>query len=431
MLHILPVFLALLVGPQTGYDSDDAVRQNVARVLAKTRDPIELRRSLVFLGKNAIPPLFEVWLKGYVPLEWRSDAGYVMTLNDDQLSVVMSAFGSLPEGEVYGFLGEIARTEESREVRIKTMELVGEIGNARALRLLALLATPLEVRNGVIPRSLRFAFGAALQRLCEQDVITTRHLRELFVDAARGLMATIVQVLSEEPGPEAARSLAALLGRQPKLDPLILAKIAARERSENSLDDEDLRTAVRSLLNSSNPLVLASAARASGILVDEKATEDLVALVDHRDSSVRRNASDALKHITGLGFGQDGRQWSKWFDAEMDWWEDKSRDVLVALETAVGVDFYRALVSALKRRLFRDRIAASLVLRLRDRDPDCVRLACAALAQLRAQFAVGDLIGCLENQEIEVREAAWKALRAITGKDLPMSYAAWAEAPRR
>ena len=183
------------------------------------------------------------------------------------------------------------------------------------------------------------------------------------------------------------------------------------------------------MLGSSDAMVLASAARASGILGDERAVEELVRIVAHDHSTVARNAADALWNITALGFGVDPERWARWYEEELDWWQQRSPEVLFALETAEGVEFTRAIVQGLERRLYRDRIAASLVLRLRDEDPDRVRLSCAALAQLGGGIALGELVECLDSTDEGVRKAAHSALIRLTGRDLPPRRSAWDEDP--
>jgi len=409
--------------------AQEGTRNEVAGILEKTRDPLELRRALVFLGERAIEPLFEVWVAGGVPVEWQVGASRALVLDESSRAVVISVFDALPEDTVRRFLEELAGRETPMDVRIRAVRLVGEIGDVRSLRLMASLATPLEADRGPIHRILRVAFADSLRRSLEREAIEVSHLRELFAGVVPGLRATLVEVMSDVPGAESGRSLAALLGRQPELDPLILSEIAGRERSSNPLDDEDLRTAVRSLLGSSDAMVLASAARASGILGDERAVEELVRIVAHDHSTVARNAADALWNITALGFGVDPERWARWYEEELDWWQQRSPEVLFALETAEGVEFTRAIVQGLERRLYRDRIAASLVLRLRDEDPDRVRLSCAALAQLGGGIALGELVECLDSTDEGVRKAAHSALIRLTGRDLPPRRSAWDEDP--
>jgi hypothetical protein len=46
-------------------------------------------------------------------------------------------------------------------------------------------------------------------------------------------------------------------------------------------------------------------------------------------------------------------------------------------------------------------------------------LACSALEQLRSPVACGGLTIAMHDSDPDVAEAAWRALRAITGLDLP------------
>ena len=143
---------------------------------------------------------------------------------------------------------------------------------------------------------------------------------------------------------------------------------------------------------------------------------------------VSTTASHALESITGVRFGLDSRRWKSWHQREVDWWNRESPRVLLALEIAEGSEFHQAVLEGLKRTLYRDRIAASLVLRLRDDDADRVRLSCAALAQLKTGFSLGDLVDCLSHGDMEVRKAAHEALVGITGKDIPINGRLWQEA---
>jgi HEAT repeat protein len=54
--------------------------------------------------------------------------------------------------------------------------------------------------------------------------------------------------------------------------------------------------------------------------------------------------------------------------------------------------------------------------------------ACAGLGQLRVPATVEVLVGALDDEEPAVRTQAVRALRAITGKDLPPEREAWSRA---
>ena len=407
--------------------AQEVSRESIARTIAKTNDPVELRRSLVFMGEKAIPGLFEALALGHVPAYWRRGTDFVLDLSQEQLEVVQSTLGILPRKSLRTFLFGLAAEETSIERRLEAIRLLGEIGERGDLELLMALSQRPEVTTGVVPRALRAGVRAALERLLSRGVLKVRDLRGVAATAPVGLATTVVRVLGSMPTPDASRVLAALLGSEPLLDPIVLAELAARGLTGNALIDADTREAVRTLFDSASGAALAAAVRAAGVLLDEDAVGALLSLGSHETPAVSRNAFVALAAITGVGYGEDLVRWRGWYAAEMRWWEVESPQVLIALETARGVEFTSAIVDALKRRLFRDRIAASLVLRLRDEHPACIQLTCHALGQLQATFAVNDLALCLEHADREVRRTAWETLRRITGRDLPPVTDRWVD----
>ena len=54
-------------------------------------------------------------------------------------------------------------------------------------------------------------------------------------------------------------------------------------------------------------------------------------------------------------------------------------------------------------------------------------MACGALAQLGDRRAVPTLVEQLSDSDAGVRQAAWSALRSLTGEDLPCEQSAWDE----
>ena len=111
----------------------------------------------------------------------------------------------------------------------------------------------------------------------------------------------------------------------------------------------------------------------------------------------------------------------------MRWWDEDAEAELVRIERGRGQEFVRAARAVLEHRLFRDRMAESFAQALLRGNGDEVRLACRALEQLRSPVAVRALVECLERDEPTVRSAAWRALRAITGVELPPEADSWAE----
>jgi HEAT repeat protein len=109
----------------------------------------------------------------------------------------------------------------------------------------------------------------------------------------------------------------------------------------------------------------------------------------------------------------------------MRWWEEEAEALLVRIERGHGAEFTRAAREAMEHRLFRDRIAEAFAQALRRSNLEEVRLSCRALELLGSSTAVRGLVECLQSDSPAVREAAWQALRAITGDDLPMESDSW------
>src|SRR6185503_7949056 len=224
----------------------------------------------------------------------------------------------------------------------------------------------------------------------------------------------------------ATRIMADLLGRSPGLDPLLLARLAERGRLRVS-GEESVFESVRRYLRQRDPALVSAAVLACGELGDDGSVEFLMDLLEHADERVRHCAFKALRDITGLGFGEEAARWRSWYQAETRWWEDVAEATLVHVERGRGLEFVRAAREALEHRLFRDRIAEAFAQGLSRRSGgEEVLLSCRALAQLRSPVGIPSLIECLERSDPEVRSAAWKALRAITGVDLPPEVDSWA-----
>jgi len=224
---------------------------------------------------------------------------------------------------------------------------------------------------------------------------------------------------------EATHCLAALLGRSPGLDPLILARLSQRTGGRGAADDSVLES-IRRYLGRPEPELVSAAATACGDLGDDLAVVQLIGLVDHEDARVRQSVFKALHEISGLALGSDAERWTSWYQSELRWWEDESEPLLVLVESGHGVEFARAARIVLEHHLFRDRIAESFAQVLRRHNPQEVHLSCRALEQLRSPVAVRALVECLDRDEPLVRESAWRALRAITGAELPPEADSWA-----
>lgn len=390
-------------------------------VLAEPRTAAELRRRLNGLDAAELPRLFQLAAEGRLP---GRDGDALPPLHDEQRQIVREALAARPRRELVPLLEDLASRPQSLSARLEAQRLLGGIGSGDHMKLLTRLTVPVQERGAVAPE-LRAGFSAALEAILARDAAALAHLPALFSESPPGLASPIVEALASVDSQAATRTLASLLGRSPGIDPLLLARLADRGPLRTG-DDESVFDAVRRYLRQRDPALAAGAACASGRLEDDGAVEGLVVLIEGPDQRVRASAFEALERISGLSLGDDPARWTSWYNAEMRWWEEEADALLVRIERGHGLEFVRAAREVLEHRLFRDRIAESFIIALAHRSEEDVVLACAALQQLRSHRAVPGLIECLERDD-PVRAAALRALRAITGLELPPRADSWAE----
>jgi len=396
--------------------------KGLEHAFVQPRTPVELRRRLASLEATEIPALFRLAVEGHLP---EGAAAELPPLSDAERELVREALGARPRREIVPFLEDLSGRPLALEERLEAQTLLGNLGSGDHLKLLVRLTVPLQERGPVVPE-LRAGFTAALSAILARDPAALAQVSGLVADSAPGLAGPFIDGLAAVRGPVATRILAGMLGRSPGLDPLLLARLAHRGRARAG-QDEVVLDAVRRYLRQRDPALVGAAAVACGELGDDGAVEPLIGLMDHDDARVRASVFQALERISGLDLGPAPERWTSWYHAEMRWWDEDAEAELVRIERGRGQEFVRAAGAVLEHRLFRDRMAESFAQALQRGDGDEVRLACRALEQLRSPVAVRALVECLERDEPTVRSAAWRALRAITGVELPPEADSWAE----
>lgn len=372
------------------------------------------------LPAEDLPRLFRLAVEARLVLTAEGD---VLPLDEVQREAVRAAMVARSRREVLTFLEGLAREPLELRERLEAHRLFSAVASGEHLRLLLRLS--LAAGQSMPAQELRASFAATLADVLRRDPLALEQIPGLFSESPPGLASSMIEGVAELPGARATQVLARLLGRVPGLDGLLLGRLAQRGGSADLCDDFVL-DGVRRYLRHSDPSLVATACRAVAVLGDDGAVEELIVLVERGEERVRVAAGEALGTLSGLAFGLDVERWSTWHREELRWWSERADSQLARVEGTRGQEFVRAVREVLEHRLHRNRIAESFVQVLGRRDPGEVLLACRALGELRSRVAVPALIECLERGEPALREAAWQALRAITGEDLPAEAASWA-----
>src|SRR5262245_14947187 len=210
--RVLVLGLALAVpgssqrGPHAPEDPPDGL---VERVLSGQRTPAELRRRLGGVDVVEIPRLFHLAAEGRLP----GDEGAGFTpLDDAERQAVREALCARPRREIVSFLEDLASFPVAPAQRREAQRLLGCMGSADHLKLLARLTQPLQERGMVAPE-LRAGFSAAMGAILARDAAALGQVRALFSESPPGLASSIVEALAGVKASGATRVLADLLGR--------------------------------------------------------------------------------------------------------------------------------------------------------------------------------------------------------------------------
>ncbi|MFT7668566.1 MAG: HEAT repeat protein [Planctomycetota bacterium] len=290
----------------------------------------------------------------------------------------------------------------------------------------------------ITPKDHQVTSGQQSQKLLERTIAfrlannpsEASQLRETIKVTPTELLPTIVRAIGKAPSAEATKLLTHLLHAYPDLDLLILAELG--RVFEVTREAFDITVEMRVGLHIVSPKVALrrEACLLAGRLELLHMIPQLIELLTDKDGGVCANAYWSLKRVTGKKLKAEPDRWSNWYDAEESWWNDDAQAAFSQLSNARPFEVSQGIRALSGHRLYRHEIAAELLVLLDHEKPSIVAQSCAALGVLRSGSAVPELRGVLSHEVEKTRDAAWQALKLITGRDdLPPESSAW-ELPR-
>ena len=409
-------------------DPEPALSRAIDEALSAGSDDDATVRSLVDLGTEALPVLFDVAAHGRLPSPRASGDGEGELLDRGRQRLARRALGGFSWPAVQGLLRTVADRPADGAERQLGMDLVGERGSSRDLVLLAELAAPPRGER-IAARHSQVFFRRNLRRLLERDPRGLRWMREVFEAAHPSFFAPMIETVRETGERDGLLLLAELLGQEASLDPLLLVEMGKLASVVAPPYQDAVRLHVRPHLRSRDTRTLLAAIHAIGVLEDMPSTATLVGLLDGGRANVAQAARRALEGLAGTDLGRDPETWADWHRSQMRWWEQDSRAELDTIAQGSPAEAAELLVELSRRRLFRHQIAPALAEGLRREERDLVLLTCAALGHLGSREAVPALTELLSSDDPDLLRAVFKALTKIVGRHLgpdPEPWLAWA-----
>jgi hypothetical protein len=283
---------------------------------------------------------------------------------------------------------QLATSVEPRPLAA-AMGVLADLGDERDLEQLlhwAALLAPDALEDelehaGAAP--LRASISRLASLTCRYGPLWTAQLEQ----TPQPLREAMLRGLADSGSADALERLAETLGRELVSDSFTLVELSRATRGSDRRHAESLLQRVRPLLAASDFDVRRDAALCAGGLGDESSAETLVTLLSHEHAGVRANAHWALARLTGRSANLSADAWSRWIQAELDWWREDAPlllDQLTCTEPKLRVQAAHALA---QHRFPRHSLAVALAERFPVNDAAASAAVLAALVQLRSQSA--------------------------------------------
>lgn len=409
-------------------DGLDAVRAVLQRTEgAKAASDDVLVRRLVALGPSIAPALFTlVTGAGVEVLLVPDDSPESWLCPPDRVGpLALSALAELPSEPVLDVLRAQEAQAPERGVRVAELEVLGALHNARGLPLFFQIVHALG--DELEQRSVRAPASDALVAILRADLQSFHALEGLASAAPLSEQLFVCEALSASGRPEACNLLRGLVGHGAELDLAAIEGLGELVRLYPWRMQDDVAATLRKTLEASDARLRATGARALGRIRDPLAITALVDCLKDGDRSVVRAALWALRECSGRHELVEAADWKRWLDAEHEWWRERGAPALAHLDPKEPGTLVDGLREFLAHPLAARQVADGLAGTLDRLDPAGQALVCRTLAQLGARSAVPALIEQLSSSEPSVRNAAWDALRVLTGADLPAEPRVWEE----
>jgi HEAT repeat protein len=418
---------SILCAPPPGPSRDElaAVRAVLRRSegTSMARDDVLVRR-LVALGSGAAPALFALATGEGIEALLVDDAPDAWMCPPDRVgALALNALGELPAVPVREFLRSECGAHPRLEARIVALDVLGRQGTAEGLGLFfeLLAASGDELEH----RALRTIASDALLAMLRRDNATAPALERMLLAAPLASQDLACETLARCNRPAAVGLLGKLFGRDPGLDRAALeALVQLGERFPWRVGDE-VGTRLRSALKREDPRMRAAVARALGRTGDVPSFPALIGLLADPDPAVVRAAQWALREISGETRISAAEDWQAWFEAETSWWQERGHARLEAFDPENPARLSEALRELGAHPVARTSVVEALAGAIAELDPPAKLVACGTLSRLGSRRAVPALIECLYDPSEELRTAAWQALCALTGEDLPPEPQLW------
>jgi HEAT repeat protein len=380
----------------------------------------ELRARLCDLGPAAVAPILSLLSGELQPA--RSTPG----LDAGARAFLIDALACWPSELVVSALRGGVGENAPLQKRLCAVELIGMLGDAGAIDAvvdLASAASPAERQHGLMIEET----ARALSRILKRDPRALMELQQLGSKVEVSLFTSMASALVESGRHGAILFLQGRLRGSDALDAVILEALGRLVPWAEPGALESAAQAAGLYLDAPQEDLRRLAALCLGRLRDAEAFAELARCLEDSEARVQRAAHWALEQLAARTLPFDRAACEAWHSKELSWWESRGPRLLEALEGEDSAAIVEALRELCDHALFRRQSTPRIALLLRSESPSVAQSACAALERLDGKDALPALHALLTAGEADLRQAASRAFRALSGREPPESNISWLE----
>jgi hypothetical protein len=394
----LTTFLLLPTAAPAAAQGKDIGAQVAAVVAGASvaRDVPRAAHELAGLGASALPVVMQRLANPGLELRERT--------------ILLAALAELPRAQIVEHLATLSRSSPDESQRRAGLELLGRLGTRAELGLVLELGRSSEA-DAPPGAELCEALERALAGICEREPAAARAMAEQFPRVGPAARNSIASVLCRLRSDDATGLLAGLLGSvDESADSMLLLALVSVPDRTYAEDDLLVFERVRECFGRPESGLVVLACAAANALGDHGAVPDLIMLLEHTNTNVRRAAHVSLRGLTGLTYAAEAEPWLAWLDESLAWWDERADDCRVALVSGPPAEAAAALAECAHQRLFAHDVAKMLALVVQRPEPDLVRAACRAFRALPPRTALAALGALRAHPDPAVTECARAAL---------------------
>jgi HEAT repeat protein len=238
-------------------------------------------------------------------------------------------------------------------------------------------------------------------------------------------LTLVARALAQRDDGAALGPALALLGKSPATDAWLLRALASIARHTQLAVVGEHAEKLRRYAREADTVARADALIALGGLADPEAVPLLLEALDDEEELVRVSARGALQRLSGVELGDELASWTAWYERESAWADTRRGLVLRVLDSEDPATVKTALTELAEHPFLRHASASTVAEFVDDPRAPVALVACETAGKLRSLVAAPALLRALADGDDARRDAAWLALRDITGRSLPRTAQTW------